>query len=76
MHVKQQDRQAEPVSRRADKFIVPDFSPIVIPSKISAVPAEKEIGIFAVSAHSADRIIVKEENFCRAADVQTAAGYE
>ena len=53
-----------------------DFSLIGILSKISNVLAEAKIGIFAVSTYNTDYILVKEENFVRAATVLAAAGYE
>ncbi|MEA5082888.1 hypothetical protein SDC9_179490 [bioreactor metagenome] len=43
-----------------------DFSLTGILSKISAVLAEEEIGIFAVSTYNTDYILVKEENFKKA----------
>ena len=53
-----------------------DFSLIGILSKLSAILAENKIGIFAVSTFNTDYILVKAENFERAADVMAAAGYE
>ena len=49
---------------------------IGILSKLSAILAENKIGIFAVSTFNTDYILVKAENFERAADVMAAAGYE
>lgn len=43
-----------------------DFSLIGILSKISALLAENEIGIFAISTYNTDYIFVKEENYTRA----------
>ena len=43
-----------------------DFSLIGILSKISALLAENEIGIFAISTYNTDYILVKEENYTRA----------
>lgn len=53
-----------------------DFSLIGILAKISAVLAEKGIGIFAVSTYNTDYILVKEENFERALAACCSAGYE
>lgn len=52
-----------------------DFSLIGILSKISKILAENKIGIFAVSTYNTDYILVKKENFERAMDVLSAAGY-
>lgn len=53
-----------------------DFSLIGILSGISSVLAENSIGIFAVSTYNTDYILVKKENFERALDVLSDAGYE
>lgn len=53
-----------------------DFSLIGILSKISTILAENKIGIFAVSTYNTDYILVKEENFERALDALSKAGYE
>lgn len=53
-----------------------DFSLTGILARISAVLAENEIGIFAVSTYNTDYILVKEENFSRALSVLERAGYE
>ena len=53
-----------------------DFSLIGILSKLSAILAENDIGIFAVSTYNTDYILVKEENLPRAMDALSAAGYE
>ncbi len=53
-----------------------DFSLIGILSKLSAILAENRIGIFAVSTYNTDYILVKAENYDRAADVLKSAGYE
>ena len=42
-----------------------DFSLIGILSKISALLAENEIGIFAISTYNTDYILVKEENYLK-----------
>ena len=52
-----------------------DFSLVGILSKLSGILAEHQIGIFAVSTYNTDYILVKEENFERALEVLTAAGY-
>ena len=52
-----------------------DFSLIGILSQISGVLADAKIGIFAVSTYNTDYILVKAENFARAADVLSAAGF-
>ena len=43
-----------------------DFSLIGILSKISALLAENEIGLFVISTYNTDYILVKEENYTRA----------
>ena len=53
-----------------------DFSLIGILSKISSILAENKIGIFAVSTYNTDYILVKEENFERALEALSDAGYE
>ena len=52
-----------------------DFSLIGILSRISGVLAAQKIGIFAVSTYNTDYILVKDENFARAVDALTEAGY-
>lgn len=52
-----------------------DFSLIGILSKISGILADNKIGIFAVSTYNTDYILVKKENFDRALEVLTNAGY-
>ena len=52
-----------------------DFSLIGILSQISGVLADAKIGIFAVSTYNTDYILVKEENFARAAAALSAAGF-
>lgn len=52
-----------------------DFSLIGILSKISAVLAENNIGIFAVSTFNTDYILVKSENFDKAVSVLKSNGY-
>lgn len=52
-----------------------DFSLIGILSNISAVLAENNIGIFAVSTYNTDYILVKSENFDKAVSVLKSNGY-
>lgn len=52
-----------------------DFSLIGILSELSAILAENQIGIFAVSTYNTDYILVKKENFHRATSVLSEAGY-
>lgn len=52
-----------------------DFSLIGILSKLSGILAENKIGIFAVSTYNTDYILVKEENYDRAMNVLSDAGY-
>lgn len=53
-----------------------DFSLVGILSGLSSILAENQIGIFAVSTFHTDYVLVKSENFDRAARVLSAAGYE
>ena len=53
-----------------------DFSLIGILAKISALMADKGIGIFAVSTYNTDYIFVKEDNFQKVVDVLRKNGYE
>lgn len=52
-----------------------DFSLIGILSKLSGILAENKIGIFAVSTYNTDYILVKREDFDRAVNVLSDAGY-
>ena len=52
-----------------------DFSLIGILSKLSGILAAHRIGIFAVSTYNTDYILVKEEDFERALEVLSSAGY-
>lgn len=52
-----------------------DFSMIGILSKLSNILADNKIGIFAVSTFNTDYILVKEENFEKALNVLSSAGY-
>lgn len=53
-----------------------DFSLIGILSKISGILAENEIGIFAVSTFNTDYILTKKENYEKALQVLSHAGYQ
>lgn len=53
-----------------------DFSLIGILARISAVLAAEEIGIFVVSTYNTDYVFVKKENFDRALEALSQAGYE
>ena len=53
-----------------------DFSLIGILSKISAILAKNEIGIFAVSTYNTDYILTKSDDFERALAALKAEGYE
>ncbi len=52
-----------------------DFSLVGILSKISAVLAENSIGIFAISTYNTDYVLTKKENFEKAIQVLSEAGY-
>ena len=52
-----------------------DFSLVGILSRISALLAEANIGIFAVSTYNTDYVLTKSDNFARALDVLSGAGY-
>ena len=52
-----------------------DFSLIGILSRISVILAENRIGLFAVSTFNTDYILVKSEDFKRAAQVLAEGGY-
>ena len=53
-----------------------DFSLIGILAKISALLADANIGIFAVSTYNTDYIFTKKDRFEAALSVLKAAGYE
>lgn len=53
-----------------------DFSLVGILSRISAVMAENEIGIFALSTYNTDYVLVKKHNFESAVNALMGAGYE
>ncbi len=52
-----------------------DFSLIGLLSRIAALLAENQIGIFAVSTYNTDYIFVKKENFQKAVNALLEAGY-
>ena len=52
-----------------------DFSLIGILSKVSSALADAGIGIFAVSTYNTDYVLVKADDFDRAADALALAGY-
>ena len=52
-----------------------DFSLVGILAKITAILAEKEIGLFAVSTYNTDYVLVKKENYAKAIDLLAASGY-
>lgn len=52
------------------------FALVGILAKISAVLAENQIGIFAISTFDTDYIFVKKENFDNATKALAGAGYE
>lgn len=52
-----------------------DFSLIGILSTLSAILAEQQIGIFAVSTYNTDYILVKEKDFDRALNALADNGY-
>ena len=53
-----------------------DFSLVGILAKISALLAENEIGIFAVSTFNTDYILTKKENYNKALEVLERGGYK
>lgn len=53
-----------------------DFSLIGILAKISTLLADNKIGIFVISTYNTDYILLKKENFDRAAAVLSDAGYQ
>lgn len=52
-----------------------DFSLIGILSKISTLLADNDIGIFAISTYNTDYILTKAENYIKALEVLSEAGY-
>ncbi len=53
-----------------------DFSLVGILSRISAILAENNIGIFAISTYNTDYILTKEENFNHALEVLQQKNYK
>ena len=53
-----------------------DFSLIGILSKISAILAENEIGIFAISTYNTDYILTKSANYEKALSCLKNSGYQ
>lgn len=53
-----------------------DFSLIGILSEISGILAENKIGIFAISTFNTDYILTKKENYQKALEVLSHAGYK
>lgn len=53
-----------------------DFSLVGILAGISAILADQQIGIFAVSTYDTDYILIKEVDFGRALATLSQAGYE
>jgi hypothetical protein len=53
-----------------------DFSLIGILSEISTVLAENGIGIFVISTYNTDYVLVKKENFDKAIELLSSAGYD
>ena len=52
-----------------------DFSLVGVLSEISGILAKSEISIFAVSTYNTDYVLVKAEDYDRAMDGLTEAGY-
>lgn len=52
-----------------------DFSLVGILARISAILAENEIGIFAISTYDTDYVLVKKENYRKALRVLENGGY-
>lgn len=53
-----------------------NFALVGILAEISALLAEQEIGIFALSTYNTDYILTKKENYSKALDILKTAGYE
>ena len=53
-----------------------DFSLIGILADISRILAENKIGIFVISTFNTDYILTKEENYQKALDALSRAGYK
>lgn len=52
-----------------------DFSLVGILSKIASLLAENNVGIFAISTYNTDYILTKQENYEKALEILTEAGY-
>ena len=52
------------------------FSLVGILSKLSALLAENQIGIFAISTYNTDYILTKADDYSRALEVLSDAGYQ
>ena len=52
-----------------------DFSLLGILSELSTLLAENKIGIFAVSTYNTDYILTKKENYDKALEILSKAGY-
>lgn len=52
-----------------------DFSLIGILSAITGVMAENQIGVFAISTHNTDYVLVRSENYEKALKVLEESGY-
>lgn len=53
-----------------------DFSLVGILSELSSLLAQNQIGIFAISTYRTDYILTKAQNFSRALEVLSSAGYQ
>ena len=53
-----------------------DFSMIGILSKLTAILADHQIGVFVMSTYNTDYVLVKKENFGPALNVLGKSGYE
>lgn len=53
-----------------------DFSLIGILARISTILAENNIGIFAISTYNTDYILTKKNNYHKALEVLSSAGYK
>lgn len=53
-----------------------DFSLVGILAKIAGILAEHGISIFAVSTYNTDYVFVKKENYPKALEILSGAGYE
>lgn len=53
-----------------------DFSLIGILAKISSLLAENNIGIFVISTYNTDYVLTKSEDFSKALEILSKAGYQ